>query len=143
MEPDLRPGDRLLVDPGGRRGRPIERGALVVLDDPEAPGRSLIKRVAALPGDVVWTGPTGIVVRSARAGAAEEDRPTDGVERRVVPDDHYFVLSDHLEGGRDSRRFGPVRRSQIRGVAWFRYHPPGRRGPLGPGGAATPGSPRT
>jgi signal peptidase I len=143
MEPALRPGDRVLVDPARDPARPIERGVLVVLDDPEAPGRRLIKRVAALPGEVVWTVPAGIVVRSVRAAPPDGDRPKDGVERTAVAADHYFVLSDRLEGGRDSRRFGPVPRSAIRGIAWFRYHPAGRRGPLGPGGSATPGSPRT
>ena len=45
MLPTLRPGDRLLVDPAAFRHRPPAPGEIVVLRDPEVPGRLLIKRV--------------------------------------------------------------------------------------------------
>jgi phage repressor protein C with HTH and peptisase S24 domain len=46
MEPSLRPGDWLLVDPEAYRHRPAVRGELVVAVDPREPSRLLIKRVA-------------------------------------------------------------------------------------------------
>jgi len=51
MLPNLRPGDRLLVDPAAYREKPPRYGDLVVLRDPEAPDRLLVKRVGMLATD--------------------------------------------------------------------------------------------
>jgi nickel-type superoxide dismutase maturation protease len=48
MTPTLFPGDRLLIDPAAYRRRLPSVGELVVLIDPEAPERWLIKRVRAV-----------------------------------------------------------------------------------------------
>jgi phage repressor protein C with HTH and peptisase S24 domain len=48
MEPTLRPGDWLLVDPSAYVARPPYVGELVVARDPRSPGRWLVKRVAAV-----------------------------------------------------------------------------------------------
>ena len=50
MAPTLRPGDRLLVDRRAYRRRLPVVGQVVVLDDPERPGRWLVKRVSAVDG---------------------------------------------------------------------------------------------
>ena len=47
--PLLHPGDVLLV---ARRGSP-SRNALVRCDDPDAPGRFVVARIVALPGETV------------------------------------------------------------------------------------------
>jgi nickel-type superoxide dismutase maturation protease len=46
MEPLLRDGDWILVDPDAFRRRPPRAGELVVVPDPREPGRTLVKRVA-------------------------------------------------------------------------------------------------
>jgi len=51
MRPTLRPGDRLWVDRRAYRGQPPRFGDLVVLRDPEAPARWLVKRIAAVGPD--------------------------------------------------------------------------------------------
>jgi phage repressor protein C with HTH and peptisase S24 domain len=51
MEPTLRAGDWLLVDPHAYRDRPPRKGDLVVAADPRAPDGWLVKRVAALNPD--------------------------------------------------------------------------------------------
>jgi nickel-type superoxide dismutase maturation protease len=48
MAPTLRPGDRLLVDAGAYRRAAPRVGDVVVLVDPTAPERWLVKRVAAV-----------------------------------------------------------------------------------------------
>ena len=48
MEPALREGDWVLVDPDAYRLHPLAVGDVVVVPDPRAPARILIKRVAAL-----------------------------------------------------------------------------------------------
>ncbi|MGA8543220.1 MAG: S26 family signal peptidase [Thermoplasmata archaeon] len=48
MRPTLEPGDRLLVDLRAYRDRLPRAGEIVVLVDPEAPERWLVKRVASV-----------------------------------------------------------------------------------------------
>ena len=70
MRPALEPGDRLLVDPAPLRERLPDVGAIVVLEDPERPGRLLIKRVVAVDpaGDrVTVRGDATALSRDSRA----------------------------------------------------------------------------
>lgn len=103
MRPGFAPGDRLWVDP--RPDRPLARGDVVALRDPETPGRLLLKRVAALAGEP-------------------------GPEGPAIPPGTVYVLGDLRSHSRDSRAFGPVPIDAVVGVAWFRYAPADRRGPV-------------
>ena len=103
MRPELAPGDRLWVDP--RPGRPFVRGDVVVLRDPETPGRLLVKRVTGLAGD----------------------RPGPGTS---VPEGSVYLEGDNPDLSRDSRAFGPVPLGVVVGLAWFRYAPADRRAAL-------------
>jgi signal peptidase I len=105
MAPLLEVGDRLLVDPEAYRDREPARGDVVVARDPERPGATLVKRVGAIPGD----------------------RPTFG---DPVPPNTVYLLGDRADLSRDSRAFGPVPRASLVGRVWYRYHPPGRSGPI-------------
>lgn len=51
MEPTLRPGDWLLVDPDAFLRRPPTAGDLAVVRDPRVPDRLVIKRVATVGRD--------------------------------------------------------------------------------------------
>jgi signal peptidase I len=51
MEPTLRTGDWLLVDPDAYRGRAPVAGDLVVTPDPREPARLLVKRVVDIGPD--------------------------------------------------------------------------------------------
>jgi len=102
MQPALQPGDFLVAV---RRGS-IERGALVVIEHPARPGFEMVKRVDALPGE--------------RAGD------------RILGADEYWVVGDRPDASTDSRSFGAVRRSAIRGIVRFRYWPPPRWGTTRP-----------
>ena len=103
MLPDLRPGDRLLVDPTSYRSRRPRRGEIVVVRDPGDPGRLLVKRVGATEGESVSPG-------------------------APVPTGTVYVLGDVPGRSRDSRSFGPVPLGTVVGRVWYRYAPPDRRG---------------
>ncbi|MGP8074104.1 MAG: S26 family signal peptidase [Thermoplasmata archaeon] len=105
MLPALRPGDRLLVDPTYYRGRRPARGDVVVLRDPERPGRLLVKRVGATEGE---PDPSGA----------------------PVPSGTLYLIGDDPARSRDSRSFGPVPLNGLVGRVWFRYAPGDRRGPV-------------
>ena len=123
MRPSIEPGDWLLVDPIVRRWP--RRGSLVVFREPESDILA-IKRVAAIPGDVV----KGVRVTDPDTGQEVE------VTIRLVPDEAW-LLGDDPAVSIDSRRYGPVPLERLVGRAWFRYAPLRRIGPLGRGvGAA-------
>ncbi len=137
MEPGLRPGDRLLLDPLAYRDRAPERGDVVVIADPTAPERLLLKRVVGTPGDFVRITRDGAhrLETPSRPGAA----PPDGaLEELEVPPGHLFVLSDRPTRTRDSRQFGPVPIASVAGRVWYRYGPRARRGELGAAALSEP-----
>ncbi len=108
MRPTLLPGDRLLVDPRAYRKRAPAVGEIVVIADPEAPGRWLVKRVGAVAGDPLPNGGR-------------------------VPAGSLYVRGDDPSVSRDSRSFGPAPLAGVIGRPWYRYLPPERRGPVGDG----------
>jgi type IV secretory pathway protease TraF len=81
-----------------RRGR-VRVGSVVVIEHPGRAGFELIKRVAAVP--------------PGRTDAAHGA---------------YWVVGDNPDASTDSRAFGMIRRSAVRGVVRFRYGPPARAG---------------
>ncbi len=99
---------------------PPARGDVVVLDSPED-GTVLLKRVVAVPGDLVEVSQGEIWIDDKRAsrrysidlehGGGPSFGPT-----RIPPDD-FLVLGDNRGDSRDGRFFGWVRRDRILGKA--------------------------
>ena len=90
MAPTLKPGDRLVVRPAGRRG--LAEGDIVAFDDPRpVDGRVLVKRVRAI-------GPAGIDVRGDNERASADSRSFGPVDPRSVL-------------GRATYRYGPPGRA--------------------------------
>jgi len=102
MRPVLEPGDRVVVM---RTGAP-RTGDIVACADPGHPDRTVVKRVAALPG--------GHLVLS------------DGT--RLAAGHGYIVLGDNSNASIDSRHFGPIDLKSIIGRLIFRYVPEPRAG---------------
>ncbi len=114
MQPAIRPGDWLLVDPTVTRWP--RRGSVVVFREPDG-GQLAVKRVAAGPGDRVPF--------------------ADGFLE--LAEDEAWLLSDASAAEAtaagfgepiDSRRYGPVPLDLLVGRAWFRYWPWRRIGPV-------------
>jgi signal peptidase I len=97
MAPTLLPGDWVLAGVI----RSLSRGDVVVVEHPGRPGYGMVKRLTAVPGDVV-------------AG-------------RLLGGDEYWVEGDHPRGSTDSRHFGPVRREALLAKAVLVYWPVERR----------------
>ena len=135
MSPRFRGGQMLLVSGRALSGSGPARGDVVIVRDPRDPRRDHLKRVVGLPGE-------GVRLRDGMLFIDGEQHPepylgggpaTLGLEEKSwrLGGDEYFVMGDNRSRSTDSREFGPVGRTSIRGRAWFRYWPPGAWGPVG------------
>jgi signal peptidase I len=109
--------------------REISRHDIIVFKYPLDPDVDYIKRVVALPGE-------NVEVRAGKVLVNDEfiDEPFLKPEYmdqhsfwgpKVVPKDSFFVLGDHRNNSKDSRYWGFVPRSYIKGrafVIWFSYN---------------------
>lgn len=114
----------------GRTGEAVTRGVTVAIPQPEAvrpylaslgmPADTLlIKRVAAGAGDRVCVQDQVLTTPGGRRAVLVQDRlgtvlPVWSGCRRLAADE-LFLLGDTV-GSFDSRYFGPVKRSEVRGV---------------------------
>jgi signal peptidase I len=104
-----------------RLGDP-QRGDIVTFSSPQD-GTRLIKRLVALPGDVVAMR-AGVLVPALRAtervaGHSRVVQSLQGAHSRhtfgplTVPPDHYFMLGDNRDNSADSRYVGFVPRALL------------------------------
>ena len=115
--------------------REIRRGDVVVFKYPDEPDRDFIKRVIGLPGESLELRNKRVYVNGAPLeedyvhfldpdGRAQEVTSFDVRERYGpvrVPDGHYFVMGDNRDNSQDSRYWGFLPRSYIKGKALMIY----------------------
>ncbi len=129
MDPTLATGDYLIIDEVSYRLREPERGDVVVFRAPPEPDKFFIKRIIGLPGETVSIkgstvtitnkqNPKGFVL--AEPFITHESSNNITVE---VPEDQYFVMGDNRSGSFDSRSWGTLPKSNLRGRALLRLLP--------------------
>lgn len=135
MEPTLRIGDRFVWDARSSVLSSLRRGDIAVFEPPFERGTLYVKRVVGIPGDVVEIRHGELVVNhqtlSAAASSADETW-TETFENRSwtvrnssglssgpvrVPEGQWFVLGDNRARSVDSRIWGTISTSLIRGRA--------------------------
>ena len=129
MRPTLEDGDRLLLDRFGFKLFGPRRFDIVLFKSDS--GQTNIKRIVALPGEsvVIRDGKIYVNGRHLETPAylqfREVSSPGRVGESISLGRDEYFVMSDNLESGEDSRSesIGNVTRKMIRGRIWFRMQP--------------------
>lgn len=129
MEPTLQPNDRLIVRNTGK-GR-IPKGVIVTLESPDDDGPDLVKRVVAVPGDIVSFQDglfyvNGDISPPPSGRLFHHSRTHDLFYK--LKEDEYFVMGDNRGKSYDSEEFGPIGRSLINGYVVYRYGPSGRVG---------------
>lgn len=123
MEPNLHPHQRLIVDKISYRLHAPQRNDIVVIDLPSTE-ELLVKRIVAMPGEVVEIR-SGVVYVNGQPIAEpfpHDTSPIDMTPTTLGPLS-YFVLGDNRSNSNDSRAFGPVTLNQILGRVWLRYWP--------------------
>ena len=147
MEPNLLVGDHLLVNkfvfaPAATAFermllpmRAIGRGDIIVFKFPEEPERDFIKRVIGLPGDTLELKNQTVFINGQAltepyahylfppAGEGQADQFD--LRRKygpvTVPDAHYFMMGDNRDDSQDSRFWGFLPATYVKGRALFIY----------------------
>ena len=147
MKPNLLVGDHLLVNkfifaPTASSiermllpMRAVERGDVLVFKFPEEPDRDFIKRVIGLPGDTLELRNQTILINGMPLvepythyllpPAAQGDTEALDLRRKygpvTVPPAHYFMMGDNRDDSQDSRYWGFMPASYVKGRALFIY----------------------
>ncbi len=138
MEPTLLVGDFLIADQTAWGLRELRRGDLVIHESAEVPGRSFLKRVVALPGEVIEIRDKRVFIDGEpieEPWAAHSDGRTypaspatpppfgnrDQYGPETVPEGTLFLLGDNRDNSNDSRFHGPVDRSLVFGRPLYIY----------------------
>jgi signal peptidase I len=119
MKPTIQIGDRLVM----KRPRQWHRGDIVVLANPDEPRAFLVKRIVALAPDRVAVRRGHLYVNNTPAPPPQGGE----IPPAVLPDgdwtlhpDEVFVVGDNRAESKDSRDFGPIPTTKLRGVILYR-----------------------
>ena len=137
MIPTLEIKDRVLVAKFWNLFFAPKRGSIYVFKYPVDPDRDFVKRIIAIPGDVVDI-KNGVVYINDEP--TEEPyvvyhdhynlRPSNIFPQVpfTVPENKYFMLGDNRSNSQDSRYWGFASIDDMRGPVFFRYWPLNRIG---------------
>jgi len=130
MEDNLKVGDHIIVNkfiygPGTSLGgllplREIRRGDIIVFRYPLQPDTDFVKRVIGLPGDSVEVHDK-VVSINGRPMPEQYVIHVDQFGPYIVPEGQYFAMGDNRDRSSDSRYWGTVPRSMIKGRAFMVY----------------------
>jgi signal peptidase I len=163
MEDNLKVGDHLIVNKfiyGPRFSGPlanllplrdVQRGDIIVFRFPENPEDDYVKRVIGLPGDVLTIRDKKVSINGKQLDEPyvlftdpqifplepllpAHFRLRDQYGPITVPEGQYFAMGDNRDNSHDSRYWGGVPRSHIKGRAFMVYW-------SYEGDPATPGAP--
>lgn len=100
----------------------INRLDIIVLDE-EKDNEKIIKRVIGLPGETVAIKKGKIYINDKVIDDEYAYGETSDYDKVTLEDDEYFILGDNRLISKDSRYFGPIKKSEIKGKIVFRLFP--------------------
>jgi signal peptidase I len=137
MEPVVSPGDHFFADLNAYLFARPARGDLVIFASPEEPARLQVARVIGLEGEDVAIQSKAVYINSqplpdpwgqhndpsmfAPRSFSAQGYLRDHMDLQKIPKDSVFVLGDNRDNSYDSRFFGPVSISSIRGRPLYVY----------------------
>lgn len=123
MSPNFEDGELLLTEKVSYRFGKPKRGDVIVFEAPVGNKVDFIKRIIGTPGDTITVKNGEVLVNDVKLNETYIKIETQGDEVKKIGADEYFVLGDNRGASSDSRVFGPIKKSVIRGRVWFVYWP--------------------
>lgn len=128
MEPNFYDHEYLIIDEISYRFKEPQRGDIIVFRYPADPQEHFIKRIIGLPGEKIEIKSGRVYLNDQLLDESKYLSPTvntptfkDGSV--TLAKDEYFVMGDNREASKDSRAFGPVKRSFFTGRVLLRGFP--------------------
>lgn len=122
MAPTYNQGAYVLTDKY-KTTLPLERGDVIVFQNPLKPSTVMINRVIAIPGDkfsvkdgVVYLNGTRLEENYANDSQTEPGKFIKENEELTIPDDEYLVMGDNRPHSLDSRSFGLISENSVVGI---------------------------
>ncbi len=130
MLPTFENNDYLVVEKIGTRFREPERGDVIIFRSPTQEGKTLIKRIVGLPGEIIRVRDGKTFIRAATSSAdfleIEEPyvkNPSAIIEAEtILGENEYFVMGDNRGASLDSRSWGPINKDSIIGRPLVRMY---------------------
>ena len=130
MDPTFHEKEYLIIDEITYRFNEPKRGEVIVFRAPTVEKDYYLKRVIGLPGERVKVEDDKVIVYNNDNSTGVlleeiylENVPTPGQTTITLGPDEYFVIGDNRKASFDSRRFGPIKKTDIIGRAWLRGWP--------------------
>ena len=128
----LQIGDHILVNKFIYRFTDPVRGDIIVFLYPEDESRDFIKRIIGLPGDTLEIRDRVVYINGkplkepytifqGAGGFGNPHTPFENFPLTHVPEGKYFMMGDNRDSSMDSRAWGFLDRSKIRGKALIIY----------------------
>ncbi len=131
MFPTYKDGELLFTEKVSYYFRQPKAGEVIVFESPKDPNYDYIKRIIAVPNDSLKIVNNAFYVNGEKLiedYIPKENilmpgsRLQEGVEI-TIPENEFFVSGDNRLHSSDSREFGTIKRSTIKGHAFLRYWP--------------------
>ena len=128
MEPSLHDQEYIIVDKAAYLFQPPQRGDVIVFEYPYDPQLDYIKRIIAVPGDVIsivgeQVTVDGVTLNEPYINKADLFNPFGPIRNLIVKPGDYFVMGDNRGNSSDSREWGFVPHQNIIGKAELAYWP--------------------
>lgn len=125
MVPTLKVNNRILVNEIFMRYGEVQRGDVMVFHYPLDPDDIYVKRMIALPGEILEIKEDGIYINGEKIDEPYlvQDYKYEPMGPVLVPDDSYFAMGDNRDHSADSRIWGFVPEENFIGKAFLIYWP--------------------
>lgn len=128
MEPALQNQEFVLINKAAYLFQPPARGDIIVFQYPLNPQQTYVKRIIAIPGDIIsvineTVIVNGVMLHESYINKNDALNPYPPINKYIVGPDEYFVMGDNRGDSSDSRDWGFVPRQNIIGKAELIYWP--------------------
>lgn len=135
MHPTLQPGDRFVIDQYYYRHHSPQRGEVAVYSYPVDPGIDFVHRIIGLPGETIQMDGGKVSINGkmtnepyavylspiTKEPMIDLGEPLPDFPATQIPADAVFVMGDNRSFSNDSRQFGFVQLSLLKGKVMYLY----------------------